>query len=169
MMNWTQWLTTGAALMLMSFSGCLATGCGAGSPTMWQSDPNNVATQTPYDDQLLLAKRVAALGLKGELHLIGGDGHVLGFSYNIMGVNWTLDVFIDPSTGALKNWAVVAGDGTVVSVPTSDGMAPTLAEIQAAIADVQAADEQRRSQIGELQNQMTDFRLNTATTQPSPG
>jgi hypothetical protein len=166
MTTWTQWLGAGLLLTLASFGGCLSTGCGAGSPTMWQPDPNNPANQTPYDDQLLLAKRVAALGLKGELHLIGGDGHVLGFSYNIMGVNWTLDVFIDPSTGALKNWAVVAGDGTVVSVPTTDGMAPTLAEIQAAIAAVQSADAQRKSQIGELQNQMTDFRLG-ATSQPS--
>jgi hypothetical protein len=166
MTTWTQWLSAGMLLALASYSGCLSTGCGAGSPTMWQSDPNNVATQTPYDDQLLLAKRVAALGLKGELRMIGGDGHVMGFSYNLMGVSWTLDVTIDPSSGALKNWAVVAGDGTVVSVPTEDGNAPTLDEIQAALAAVEAADAQRKSQIGELQNQMTDFRLGP-TSQPS--
>jgi hypothetical protein len=168
MTTWTQWLGAGLLLALASFGGCLSTGCGAGSPTMWQPDPNNPANQTPYDDQLLLAKRVAALGLKGELRMIGGDGHFMGISYNIMGVSWTLDVTIDPASGALKNWAVVAGNGTVVSVPTTDGNAPTLAEIQDALAAVQAADMQRKSQVGELQNQMTEFRLNTAT-QPAPG
>ena len=58
-----------------------------------ESGPKNDA------DWIATARNLRDLGFKGELTVIGGDGHLMGQSLNLSGVHWYGRIAIDPEQG----------------------------------------------------------------------